>query len=159
MLMARRLIAAGVRFVSLSYGAWDTHTYHFRTTLRSLPAFDQAFGTLIADLDERGMLERTMVVVCSEFGRTPMVNAGAGRDHWPRVFSTILAGGGIKAGYIHGASDAIAAEPAETPVSPEDFAKTIYKQLGIESTKELMAPGNRPLEIVDGGSPVPEVVQ
>lgn len=158
MLMARRLIEAGVRFVSLSYGAWDTHTYHFRTTLRQLPPFDQAFGALIGDLAERGMLERTMVVVCSEFGRTPMVNAGAGRDHWPRVFSTILAGGGVKPGYIHGASDAIAAEPAIDAVSPEDFACTIYKQLGIEPTKELMAPGNRPLEIVDGGSAVDAVL-
>lgn len=158
MLMARRLIEAGVRFVSLSYGAWDTHTYHFRTTLRQLPPFDQAFGALIADLDERGMLEKTMVVVCSEFGRTPMVNAGAGRDHWPRVFSTILAGGGIKAGHIHGASDAIAAEPASAPVSPEDFACTVYRQLGIDPTKELMAPGNRPLEIVDGGSAVDEII-
>ena len=158
MLMARRLIEAGVRFVSLSYGAWDTHTYHFRTTLRQLPPFDQAFGALIADLDERGMLEKTMVVVCSEFGRTPMVNAGAGRDHWPRVFSTILAGGGVKAGHIHGESDAIAAEPATAPVSPEDFACTVYRQLGIEPTKELMAPGNRPLEIVDGGSAVTEIL-
>ena len=158
MLMARRLIEAGVRFVSLSYGAWDTHTYHFRTTLRQLPPFDQAFGTLIADLDERGMLERTMVVVCSEFGRTPMVNAGAGRDHWPRVFSTILAGGGVKAGYVHGESDAIAAEPARSPVSPEDFACTIYRQLGIEPTKEIMAPGNRPLEIVEGGSAIEAVL-
>ncbi|MCR9199996.1 MAG: DUF1501 domain-containing protein [Planctomycetaceae bacterium] len=158
MLMARRLIEAGVRFVSLSYGAWDTHTYHFRTTLRQLPPFDQAFGALIADLDERGMLEKTMVVVCSEFGRTPMVNAGAGRDHWPRVFSTILAGGGVKAGHIHGESDAIAAEPATAPVSPEDFACTVYRQLGIAPTKELMAPGNRPLEIVDGGSAVDEII-
>lgn len=158
MLMARRLIEAGVRFVSLSYGAWDTHTYHFRTTLRQLPPFDQAFGTLIADLDERGMLEKTMVIVCSEFGRTPMVNAGAGRDHWPRVFSTILAGGGIKRGHIHGASDAIAAEPARNPVSPEDFACTVYRQLGIDPAKELMAPGNRPLEIVDGGTAVDEII-
>lgn len=158
MLMARRLIEAGVRFVSLSYGAWDTHTYHFRTTLRQLPPLDQAFGTLIADLDERGMLEKTMVVVCSEFGRTPMVNAGAGRDHWPRVFSTILAGGGIKRGHIHGASDAIAAEPARNPVSPEDFACTVYRQLGIDPAKELIAPGNRPLEIVDGGTAVDEII-
>ena len=158
MLMARRLIEAGVRFVSLSYGAWDTHTYHFRTTLRQLPPFDKAFAALIGDLDERGMLEKTMVVVCTEFGRTPMVNAGAGRDHWPRVFSTILAGGGIKRGYVHGASDAIAAEPKDSPVSPEDLAKTIYHQLGIDPTRELMAPGDRPLEIVDGGSPVKEII-
>jgi hypothetical protein len=158
MLMARRLIESGVRFVSLSYGAWDTHTYHFRTTLRQLPPFDQAFAALIGDLDERGMLEQTMVVVCSEFGRTPMVNAGAGRDHWPRVFSTILAGGGLKRGYVHGESDAIAAEPKRDAVTPEDFACTIYKQLGIEPTKELMAPGDRPLEIVEGGTAVDALV-
>lgn len=158
MLMARRLIEAGVRFVSLSYGAWDTHTYHFRTTLRQLPPFDQAFAALIADLDERKMLERTLVVVCTEFGRTPMVNAGAGRDHWPRVFSTILAGGGIKRGYVHGASDAIAAEPHEAPVSPEDLATTIYAQLGIRSDKELMAPGDRPLEIVNGGKVIQDII-
>lgn len=158
MLMARRLIEAGVRFVSLSYGAWDTHTYHFRTTERILPPLDKALAALISDLDERGMLERTMVVVCSEFGRTPMVNAGAGRDHWPRVFSTVLAGGGLKRGIVHGASDAIAAEPARDPVSPEDLAKTIYHQLGIDSEKELIAPGNRPLQIVDGGQPIREII-
>lgn len=158
MLMARRLIEAGVRFVSLSYGAWDTHTYHFRTTLRQLPPFDKALGALITDLDERGMLDTTMVVVCTEFGRTPMVNAGAGRDHWPRVFSTILAGGGLKKGIVYGASDAIAAEPKQDPVSPEDLAKTIYHQLGIEGTKELMAPGDRPLEIVDGGRVVKDLI-
>ena len=158
MLIARRLIEAGVRFVSLSYGAWDTHTYHFRTTRRILPPFDKALAALVSDLDERGMLERTMVIVCSEFGRTPMVNAGAGRDHWPRVFSTVLAGGGLKRGIVHGASDAIAAEPREHPVSPEDLAQTIYRQLGIDPAKELMAPGNRPLEIVDGGSPIREII-
>ncbi len=158
MLMARRLIEAGVRFVSMSYGSWDTHTYHFRTTLRQLPPFDQAFAALIRDLDDRGMLERTMVIVCSEFGRTPMVNAGAGRDHWPRVFSTILAGGGLQRGVVYGESDAIAAEPRRDAVSPEDLACTVYRQLGITPTKELMAPGNRPLEIVEGGTPIAGVL-
>ena len=158
MLMARRLIEAGVRFVSLSYGTWDTHTYHFRTTRRQLPPFDQAIAALISDLDERGMLDETMVIVCSEFGRTPMVNAGAGRDHWPRVFSTILAGGGLKRGMIYGQSDALAAEPKRDPVSPEDLACTVYKQIGIDPRKELMAPGNRPLEIVDGGKVIRDLI-
>lgn len=158
MLMARRLIESGVRFVSMAYGAWDTHTYHFRTTLRQLPPFDQAFSALIEDLDDRGMLDRTMVVVCTEFGRTPKVNAGAGRDHWPRVFSTVLAGGGLNAGFVYGSSDAVAAEPADDPVSPEDLAKTIYHQLGIRGDKELMAPGDRPLEIVDGGRVLKEII-
>lgn len=158
MLLARRLIEAGVRFVSLNYGDWDTHTYHFRTTERILPPLDQALGALIGDLDERGMLDRTLVIVCSEFGRTPMVNAGAGRDHWPRVFSTLMAGGGLKRGYIHGASDALAAEPDRDPVSPEDLACTIYRLLGVDATKELIAPGNRPLDIVDGGRVVRELI-
>lgn len=158
MLMARRLVEAGVRFVSLNYGDWDTHTYHFRTVERIMPPLDQALAALVFDLEERGMLERTMVIVCSEFGRTPMVNAGAGRDHWPRVYSTLLAGGGLQPGYVHGASDAIAAEPARDPVSPEDLAKTIYHQLGIDATKELIAPGDRPLDIVDGGSVVRELI-
>lgn len=158
MLMARRLVEAGVRFVSLDYGEWDTHTYHFRTTRLQLPPLDKALAALVADLDERGMLDRTMVVVCSEFGRTPMVNAGAGRDHWPRVFSTLLAGGGLKRGVVYGASDAIAAEPRENPVSPEDLAATIYRQLGVDHTRELIAPGDRPLEIVAGGRPVEGIV-
>lgn len=158
LLMARRLVEAGVRFVSVNYGDWDTHTYHFRTTRRILPPFDQAFAALVSDLEERGLLERTLVVVCSEFGRTPKVNAGAGRDHWPRVYSTILAGGGLKRGYVHGASDAIAAEPARDPVSPEDLAKTIYRMLGVDATKELMAPGERPLDIVDGGSVINDIL-
>ena len=158
MLLARRLIEAGVRFVSLNYGDWDTHTYHFRTTERILPPLDKALGALISDLDERGLLERTLVVVCSEFGRTPMVNAGAGRDHWPRVFSTLLAGGGLKRGYIHGASDPLAAEPDRDPVSPEDLAMTIYRLLGVDGKKELMAPGARPLDIVDGGKVVEDMI-
>lgn len=158
MLLARRLIEAGVRFVSLNYGDWDTHTYHFRTTERILPPLDQALGALIADLDERGLLDRTLVMVVSEFGRTPMVNAGAGRDHWPRVFSTLMAGGGLKRGYVHGASDALAAEPDRDPVSPEDLAKTVYSLLGIDATKELMAPGERPLDIVDGGQIIKELI-
>ena len=156
--MARRLIESGVRFVSMAYGAWDTHTYHFRTTLRQLPPFDQAFSALIEDLDDRGMLDRTMVVVCTEFGRTPKVNAGAGRDHWPRVFSTVLAGGGLNAGFVYGSSDAVAADPADDPDSPEDLAKPLYHHLGIRGDKELMAPGDRPLEIVDGGRVLKEII-
>lgn len=158
MIMARRLIEAGVRFVTLSYGAWDTHTYHFRTTERQLPPFDKAYAALIRDLDQRGLLDSTLVLVCSEFGRTPMVNAGAGRDHWPRVFSTILAGGGIKRGAVYGASNAIAAEPEKNPVSPEDFARTIFSLIGIDTEKELMAPGDRPLEITEGGRVLKDIL-
>ena len=90
-------------------------------------------------------------MVSSEFGRTPKINKDAGRDHWPKVFSVVLAGGGIKQGYIHGASNATATEPERDPIGPEDLATTVYHQLGIVADKELMAPGNRPIEIVDGG--------
>src|SRR5262249_9276837 len=116
---------------------------------RQMPAFDQAFATLITDLDRRGLLDRTVVMVSSEFGRTPKVNKDAGRDHWPKVFSVVLAGGGVKKGFVFGASNATATEPE--PSGPEDLPTTVYHQLGIVADKELMAPGNRPIEIVDGG--------
>ena len=152
MLLARRLVEAGVRFVTLSYGGWDMHARLRDGITRTVPAFDQAFATLINDLDRRGMLDSTLVMVSSEFGRTPRVNKDAGRDHWPKVFSVILAGGGVKRGLVYGASDSIAAEPQDSPLSIEDLATTVYHCLGIVAEKELMAPGNRPIEIVDGGT-------
>ena len=152
MLLARRLVEAGVRFVTLSYGGWDMHGKIRDGITNTLPPFDQAFAALITDLDRRGLLDSTLVMASSEFGRTPRINADAGRDHWPKVFSVVLAGGGIKRGQIYGASDAIAAEPAENPLSVEDLATTVYHCLGIVADKELMAPGNRPVEIVDGGT-------
>ena len=152
MLLARRLVEAGVRFVTLSYGGWDMHARLRDGITRTVPAFDQAFAALITDLDRRGMLDSTLVMVSSEFGRTPRVNKDAGRDHWPKVFSVVLAGGGVKRGLVAGASDAIAAEPQDSPLSIEDLATTVYHCLGIVAEKELMAPGNRPIEIVDGGT-------
>jgi uncharacterized protein (DUF1501 family) len=119
-----------------------------------LPDFDKAFAGLIRDLDERGLLETTLVVVNSEFGRTPKVNAGGGRDHWPRVFSIVLAGGGIKRGQIYGSSDGLAAEPASNPLSVENYATTIYHLLGIDAGKSLMSPGDRPQRIVMDGEVV-----
>lgn len=151
MLMARRLVAAGVRMVTLTYGSWDMHNQITRGMKDQMPAFDQALATLIGDLDQRGLLEKTLVMVSSEFGRTPKINQNAGRDHWPKVFSVLLAGGGIRGGMVYGASDATATEPDLDPVSPADLATTMYHQLGIVADKELMAPGNRPVEIVDGG--------
>ncbi|WP_435007065.1 DUF1501 domain-containing protein [Tundrisphaera lichenicola] len=151
MLMARRLVAAGVRFVALQYGGWDLHANIAGGMKSQMPAFDQGYAALIRDLDRTGLLERTIVMVSSEFGRTPKINKDAGRDHWPKVFSVVLAGGGIKKGYIHGASNATATEPERDPIGPEDLATTLYHQLGIVADKELMAPGGRPIEIVDGG--------
>jgi hypothetical protein len=151
MLMARRLVAAGVRFVSLTYGGWDMHNQITASMRGQLPAFDQAFSALINDLERNGLLNETLVMVSSEFGRTPKINQNAGRDHWPKVFSVVLAGGGIRRGSIFGSSNSTASEPDEEEIGPADLATTIYNQLGIVADKELMAPGDRPIEIVDGG--------
>jgi hypothetical protein len=158
MLMARRLVAAGVRMVTLQYGGWDMHTQIVGGMKGQMPAFDQAFATLIRDLDRTGLLKRTLVMVSSEFGRTPKINKDAGRDHWPKVFSVVLAGGGVKRGYIHGLSNATASEPERDPIGPEDLATTVYALMGIVADKELMAPGNRPIEIVDNGKVVKELL-
>ena len=154
MLLARRLVEAGVRFVSLTYGGWDHHNDIKNGFGSQAPALDKAYATLIRDLDNRGLLKSTLVMVSSEFGRTPKVNKNNGRDHWPRVFSVLLAGGGIKEGQVYGASNAFASEPEEDPLTVEDLTTTVYNQLGIVGDKELMAPGDRPIEIVNGGNVV-----
>ena len=151
MLLARRLIEGGVRMVSLTAGGWDHHDNIKNGIEGNMPSVDKAIAALINDLDERGMLDSTLVMVTSEFGRTPKINKTAGRDHWPRVFSTMLAGGGMKRGYVHGSSDSLGGEPETDKVGIEDLATTIYHQIGITADKELMSPGNRPIEIVDGG--------
>jgi uncharacterized protein (DUF1501 family) len=151
LLMARRLVAAGARFVTLTYGGWDMHAQITRGMKTQLPALDQGLTALIKDLDQSGLLATTLIMVSSEFGRTPKINQTAGRDHWPKVFSVMLAGGGIKGGTIYGTSNATASEPETDAVGPEDLATTIYHQLGIVADKELMSPGDRPIEIVDGG--------
>lgn len=151
MLLARRLVEAGARFVTMSYGGWDHHQKITQSMRRLMPAFDKGFAALISDLDERGLLDDTLVMVSSEFGRTPKVNADAGRDHWSKVFSVVLAGGGVKRGAVVGSSGATASEPEETPITPEDLSATVFHQLGVAAEKELMAPGGRPIEIVDGG--------
>jgi hypothetical protein len=158
MLMARRLVEAGVRFVSLTYGGWDLHNSIKQGMAGQLPEFDKAFAMLITDLEKRGLLDSTLVMVSSEFGRTPKINGTAGRDHWPKVFSVVLAGGGIKKGSVYGTSDATATEPEDDPLTVENLAFTIYHCMGINADKELMAPGNRPIEIVDDGKVVKELL-
>jgi hypothetical protein len=157
-LLARRLVESGVRFVTVSYGGWDHHSGIENAMNRQAPEFDQALAGLVADLDERGLLDSTMVLVTSEFGRTPKINATAGRDHYPRVYSLAMAGGGLKRGLVYGASDSTASEPEENPVRIEDLLATVYHQLGINADKELMAPGARPIEIIDGGNVVNELI-
>lgn len=158
MLLARRLVEAGTRFVSLTAGGWDHHDNIKNGINQQLPSVDQALAALLSDLDERGLLDSTLVMVTSEFGRTPKINGTGGRDHWPRVFSVALAGGGVHRGLVHGSSDALGGEPEEDQVGVEDLAKTVYNQLGITGDKELMSPGDRPIEIVDGGRVLDEVL-
>lgn len=159
MLLCRRLVEAGVRFVTMTYGGWDMHQNIANGIKSSLPAFDQAFAALINDLDQRGLLDSTLVLVASEFGRTPKINPDAGRDHWPRVFSSVMAGGGIKRGMVYGQSDATSNDVLENPVGPESWASTIYTLLGIDYEKTLMAPGDRPVKIIDSGKPLLLLIQ
>ncbi|HZL38278.1 MAG TPA: DUF1501 domain-containing protein [Tepidisphaeraceae bacterium] len=158
MLLARRLVEGGVRFVSMTYGGWDHHSNITQGFKGQMPAFDKAFAALIRDLDNRKMLDSTIVMVSSEFGRTPKINQQDGRDHWPKVFSVVLAGGGMKRGLIYGSSDPTGAEPDENPVTVEDFSATLYSQLGIDPDKRLMSPGNRPIDIVRGGKPIKDII-
>jgi hypothetical protein len=151
MLLARRLVEAGVRFVTLHYGGWDFHNAITANTRRDLPPFDQAFAALIRDLSARGLLDSTLVMVSSEFGRTPKINGTAGRDHWPKVFSVVLAGGGTRPGHAYGKSDATSSEPDEDGLTVEDLAHTVYTCLGIDADKRLMSPGDRPIDIVREG--------
>ena len=158
-LMARRLVEAGVRFVTVHYDcvdgySWDSHQNSDDVKKHLLPTFDQAYAALIRDLDERGLLAETLVVATGEMGRTPKANAKWGRDHWSTVFPAVLAGGGIVGGRVYGKSDKEAAYPIENPVSPEDLAATIYYALGIDHDLRILNSENRPSPIVDGGSPV-----
>jgi Protein of unknown function (DUF1501) len=151
LILARRLVEAGTRFVTVTYGAWDSHVDVKKDCLDQMPALDHAIAGLVTDLAQRGMLDTTLFWVTTEFGRTPKVNATSGRDHWARVYSLLLAGGGFARGLIHGASDAKAAEPARDAVPLEDLLFTIYHQLGIDANKELIAFGTRPIEIIKDG--------
>lgn len=158
LLLARRLVEAGVRFVTVNYGGWDSHNNIRGTFEDKGPPLDHAISGLITDLDQRGLLESTLVMVTTEFGRTPKINQDNGRDHWARVYSMLLAGGGVTRGQIYGASDATSSEPAKDEVPLEDFLCTAYHQLGIDSNSELLAFGNRPIEIVKGGNLVKGLV-
>jgi hypothetical protein len=158
-LLARRLVEAGARFITINMGvSWDTHERLREAYQTNMPALDNAIATLIRDLDDRGLLDSTLVWVASEFGRTPKVTPAAGRDHWARVFSIAMAGGGLKRGLFYGDSDATSSEPSHDPVPLHDLHTTMYHLIGINSDKELMAPGDRPIEIVDGGRVVKDLI-
>lgn len=160
-LLARRLVQRNVPFVTVFSNGWDTHEKI--TTLKErypndrnahLPALDRAVSALIGDLDERGMLDETLVIVMGEFGRTPKINSRGGRDHWPNVFSVALAGGGIKGGQVVGRSDALGEYPKDNPITPENLATTIYTLLGINPSHELLTPDGRPVRVAPDGARV-----
>ncbi|MDA1014813.1 MAG: DUF1501 domain-containing protein [Planctomycetota bacterium] len=158
-LLARRLVEAGVPFVIVQHAGWDHHANIFEYLKgRYLPIFDQAFSTLIKDLDERGLLEDTLVVALGEFGRTPKINKNGGRDHWPQAMSVAAAGPGVPRGHIIGATDSKGAAPAEGRLSVEDFASTLFTKMGIDPTKIYHDALGRPLPIVEGGKPIADLV-
>lgn len=159
LLMARRLVEHGVKAVSVWMGGWDTHSDNFKSLRdKLLPPMDQGYASLIADLDQRGMLDTTLVVQVGEFGRTPKINRQAGRDHWPKAFSAVLAGGGIKRGLIVGATDKDAAEVTDRPVTVEDFSATMYTALGVDIHHVNHTAEGRPIAVVNGGKPVAEAL-
>lgn len=158
MLLARRLIESGARYVTVGLGGWDMHRNIFGAMRGRLPRLDQAYAALIEDLDERGMLDRTLVLLTTEFGRTPKVNRNGGRDHWPGVFSVALAGGGVKRGFVHGRSDTTATAVEEKAVAVEDLSRTVLTLAGVNPEKRLIAGGNRPLAIVKGGRVLNDVL-
>ncbi len=159
MLLARRLIEAGVTFVTVNAGGWDTHANNFESLKKKkLPEFDQAWAALMADMHAKGLMENTLVLVWGEFGRTPRVNKDAGRDHWPGAQSVIVAGGGLKMGQAVGVTDAKAEYPKDRPLTPEDVLSTMYNVLGIDQNVEFMNEASRPLKILNSGTPIKELV-
>ena len=158
MLLARRLVEAGVRLVTVDLRWWDTHVLGFDSLRRGfLPRWDQAYTALINDLSERGLLERTLVVAWGEFGRTPRVNNNAGRDHYPNVFSAALAGGKVKGGRVVGSSDSKGAFPKDNPKSPQDVLATIYDHLGVDTNRHYLNDAGRPMVTLPFGQPIREL--
>jgi uncharacterized protein (DUF1501 family) len=158
-LMARRLVEAGVRCVTIDHSNWDTHDNNFVTLKRDLlPGLDAALSTLFRDLTDRGMLERTLVLATGEFGRTPRINKNAGRDHWGPAFTVAMGGGGIKGGCVVGKSDARAERPATDAYGPEDLCATMYRLLGIDPEDEFYTPEGRPVKIVNNGRAIQELL-
>ena len=158
-LLAARLVETGVRFVTVSFGNWDTHDTNFpRLKDQLLPPLDSGLSGLFHALEAKGLLESTTVFVTGEFGRTPKINGRGGRDHYPRAMFCLMAGGGIRGGQVVGGSDARGEGPAHEPITPDDVAATFYKTLGIDITKEYHTPSGRPVMIVRSGKAVDELL-
>lgn len=158
LLLARRLVEVGVSFVTCYYGGWDHHTNIFKTLKeRHMPKFDEGVAALIGDLDQRGMLESTLVIALGEFGRTPKINKDGGRDHWPHAMSVLMAGAGIPRGQVVGATDAKGYYASEQVYSPEDFASSLYLKMGIDPRQVLHTNAGRPVQLVNGGHAIKEL--
>ncbi len=157
-LLARRLVEAGVPFVTLYHGGWDHHEKIFDGLGKKLPPFEASIAALIEDLDRRGMLETTLVVALGEFGRTPKINSRGGRDHWSNAMSVMFAGGGTPGGQVVGATDSRGYAATERILTPENFASTIYTKLGIDPGKMLYAPNGRPTYLVSDPTPIAELM-
>jgi hypothetical protein len=157
-LLARRLVEHGVTFVEVNAGNWDTHEDNFAKTAELNGSIDRSMAQLVTDLKQRGMLDRTLIIWMGEFGRTPRINARAGRDHYPRAFNIALAGGGIRGGQVIGETDAGGEEVTNRPVTISDLFRTVYTTLGIDPNHENMSRIGRPIKLVDGGEVVRELV-
>jgi hypothetical protein len=158
-LAARRLVEAGVRFVTITLGGWDTHGQTFQAhKTRLQPQVDQVLSALIADLADKGLLDSTIVYCAGEFGRTPKINKNNGRDHWARSMAVVLAGGGFKKGYVHGTTDKEGMAPATEPCTPDDIASTIFTQLGINPQHELQTSTGRPIQLFREGKVVEKLL-
>jgi hypothetical protein len=157
-LLARRLVEAGVTFVTVVEGGWDHHGQVFAGCRRQLPALDAAIASLVEDLRERGLSERVLVVVWGEFGRTPRINGQAGRDHWPGCMSALVAGGGLRMGQVIGASSRSGEAPVDRALRPEDLLRTVYEVLAIDPRREFRNEAGRPLAILNQGEPIAELL-
>ncbi len=158
-LVARRLVEAGARCVTLAFGGWDTHGNNFKTLREQLPRLDAGVAALVQDLHDRGMNKDVSVIVWGEFGRTPKVNATGGRDHWPKVTTALLAGGGMRTGQAIGSTDRDAGDVSQRPVQFAEVFSTLYHNLGIDTTKVTLPDlTGRPQYLVDGTAPIRELV-
>jgi hypothetical protein len=157
-LLGRRLVEAGVPFITLYEGGWDHHKDIFNALAKRLPQFDQTVSALIRDLDQRGLLDTTLVIALGEFGRTPKINKDVGRDHWSNAMSVLFAGGGTPGGQVIGATDKGGYAAVERVLSPENFAATVYAKLGIDPGKILYAPNGRPTHLVSDPTPIKELM-
>jgi len=157
-LLARRLVEAGVSFVTVVMGGWDDHSKEKEAMQKRGPVFDAALAALLEDLSERGLDKKVAVLAWGEFGRTPLVNKNAGRDHWPSSMSVLLAGGGMKMGQAIGSTDEKGARPKDRPLHPNDVLATIYKHLGIDHTRTFVNPAGRPITLLPHGEPIAELI-